>query len=61
MQFATDAHELPLELVRDVEAILYGPSDVDEITDDQYVRAAQLIACRRNTCGGPDAGHDHIA
>jgi hypothetical protein len=44
LHFAADAHELPLELVCEVEAILYGPSDVDEITDDQYGRAAQLIA-----------------
>jgi hypothetical protein len=61
VRFAKDARELPLRLVREVEAILYGPSDVDEITDDQYARAAQLIACRRNTCGGPNEAHEHVA
>ena len=56
-QFAADAHELTPDLVGRISAIFTecGP------TEEQYARAAQLIACRRNTCGGPDAGHDHIA
>ena len=54
--FAADAHELTPDLVGRISAIFVegGP------TEEQYARAAQLIACTRNTCGGPAAGHDHI-
>jgi hypothetical protein len=49
--FAADAHELTPELTREAETILYGASMCEDATEDRYRRAAQLIACRRNTCG----------
>lgn len=61
LKLAEDAHELPLELVRTVETTLYGPSMTEDPTDDRYAKAAQLIACSRNTCGGPNAAHEHTA
>ena len=55
--FAVDAHEMTAELEAELDAITAELGN----TEQSYARAAQLIACRRNTCGGPAAGHDHIA
>ena len=55
--FAVDADEMTAELEAELDAITAELG----ITEQSYARAAQLIACRRNTCGGPGAGHDHIA
>ncbi len=60
LQFAIDAHEFPDSLNREIYGNIFAESDSDWLSDDQYARAAQLIACRRNTCGGLDSGHDHI-
>jgi hypothetical protein len=61
MHFAIEAHEAWPGLVREAEDILYGPSFGNDPDEKKYRRAAQLIACRRNTCGGPGTGHDHTA
>ena len=57
-RFATDAHEMNAELQHEVALILAVPPGT-AVSAGQYARAAQLIACRRNTCGGPGRGHDH--
>ena len=61
LQFAMDAHEFTDDLNRAIYGGIFAETEGDFITDDQYTRAAQLIACWRNTRGGPGAGHDHIA
>ena len=61
---ATAAGEMTVNLAREVDAIFHGPdhhNGTDIITAAQYEHAAQLIACKRNTCGGPNAAHDHVA
>ena len=61
LQFAIDAHEFPDDLNHAIYGGIFAETEGDFITDDQYARAAQLIACRRNTCGGPDSGHRHTS
>jgi hypothetical protein len=63
--FAADAHEMTPALEADVRTILGVTYDADghwgSVADaDQYARAAQLIACWRGTCGGPNERHDHM-
>lgn len=61
LQFAEDAHEIDAALGAEIVSILIDERFGKLPNDDQYARAAQLIACRRNTCGGPNAAHKHIA
>jgi hypothetical protein len=54
LEFAMNAHDLTPELSREVAAILTDPdrpNELGNLTDEQYRQAAQLLACRRNTCG----------
>lgn len=59
VHFAVDAHEFTTDLQAAVHAIFRGSLDDGPPLADRYRQAAQLIACTRNTCGGPNAAHDH--
>lgn len=59
MSFAIDAHEFTSDVEAGVAAIFGGAPEAGR-TAGQYAKAAQLIACTRMTCGGPNAGHEHI-
>lgn len=59
LQFAQDAHEFTSDLDRAIYGGIFAETEGDLITDDQYARAAQLIACSRGNCDGEHTGHNH--
>lgn len=53
--FADDAHEMTRRLFDQLVLHFANGADAKQVQE-----AAQLVACARNTCGGPNLGHEHI-